>query len=97
MRYRKVEAKQEINQWAKKERDHVALSVISQILKSAHVRETFAAALECHEREECRPATLQDFTRFRDVLILKLMIVSLKQTMEFCEFTLAEYAEMDKR
>lgn len=97
MRYRKVEAVQELNQSIKKERDNVALTVISKILKSSHMVETFAAALECHEREECRPVTMQDFTRLRDVLILKLMIVSLKRAMEFCEFTLTEYAEMERR
>lgn len=97
MRYRKDEAREQIHQRQRKEQDNVALLVISKILKSKHMKETFQEALECHRSEDRRPVTLQDYTRLRDVLILKLMIVSLKRAMEFCEFTMGEYAAIERK
>lgn len=97
MRYRKSEEREQIRQRHRKEMENVTLSVIGQILRSEHMKETFEAALDCSREEGYKPVTIQDFTRLRDVLILKFMMVSLKRAMEFSEFTLGEYSEIERR
>ena len=74
----------------------MTLDIISRIFKSSHMGETFNAALRC-EHDSSTPVTIHDFTRLRDVLILKFMIVSVKRAMEFAECNLGEYAEIERR
>lgn len=100
-RYQRVEKTEEIQRRNRKEKENVTLGVISKIMKSDHLRDTFKAALDTKEDEEAEEGssvvTVKDFTRLRDAIIMKFMIVSLKRAMEFCEFTLGEFTEIEMR
>lgn len=55
------------------------------------------AARGCLVNQEVLPTTLSEFTNLRDLIILKLMVTSLRRVMEFGEFRLSEYDEMESR
>lgn len=57
------------------------------------MRETFQTAHDCQNNDTRNPVIIVDFTRLRDVLILKFIIVSLKWAVEFSEFSLVEYTK----
>ena len=61
------------------------------------MHEVMLRALEADEDEEARPSTMTEFVSLRDILIMRIMIVSMKRTMEFCQFTLGEYSQIDTR
>lgn len=54
-------------------------------------------AIRLSQTEGAQPETVTEFTKLRDVIITQLMIKSLKRSMEFTEFTLAEYLDIEKR
>lgn len=81
----------------KKERSIVPLDVCEKLLTSDHMKQVTEAARNCLVDEVVLPTTLSDFTNLRDLIILRLMVTSLRRVMEFSEFRLSEYDEMESR
>lgn len=80
----------------KKEVENVTLATIEAIHRFDHLKDIIENAKDCIDNSDARPTTLKDFTNLRDVLITQLMIKSLRRPMEFSEFTLSEYLEMEE-
>lgn len=97
MKYQKEEIIEKGQTRRKKELENVTMEVIDKILKSDYIKNASDNAKKCLTNPEVRPLALSDFTKLRDVLILTLMIKSVRRPMEFAEFTLGEYLEMEER
>ncbi len=81
----------------KKEQENVNLEVVESILKAPHITTTLQNAVKSLDDSSCQLSSLLEFTNLRDVLILVLMIKLLKRAIEFAEFTLLEYSEMQQQ